>query len=449
MKSKLVRIAENVLFALNIFIVFLLVAGDRVLVPSWLQPVGRMHPMLLHFPIVILMLAMVLEFFNFRDKYKEERFYHLFVDGLLLVGALSSGVTAIMGLLLSKEGGYEGSVLQWHKISGVGIVFLASLVYWNRSADWYKKFAGKVAAVFSLVCVVFAAHFGSVLTHGENFILAPMSSGEVARVPVDQVLVFDHVIRPLFEQKCTGCHNEEKNKGELILIDSTFIVKGGRSGKLFETGDSSLGLMLRRIHLPLEHKKHMPPSGKPQLTEEEVALLEQWVKGGMLFNKRLVDLPVADSFRLIATSILYPGMDELYDFAAADEELILKLNNNYRAVAPVASESPALTVSLYNRAVYKSDLIKELLPVKDQVVSLDLNKLPVKDEDLKIISQFKNLRKLNLNFTDITAGGLNELLNLQHLKSLSLSGTKVECYRPKQDRAYAGIIETGDLEYRH
>jgi hypothetical protein len=60
-----------------------------------------------------------------------------------------------------------------------------------------------------------------------------------------------------------------------------------------------------------------------------------------------------------------------------------------------------------------------------QIISLELNKTPVKDADLKYISRFKNLRKLNLNFTNITGKGLKELASLKHLKSLSISGTKV------------------------
>ncbi len=51
--------------------------------------------------------------------------------------------------------------------------------------------------------------------------------------------------------------------------------------------------------------------------------------------------------------------------------------------------------------------------------------MPVKNEDLKNVARFINLRRLNLNFTDITGKGLATLSSLQHLKSLSLSGTKV------------------------
>src|ERR1700730_6224356 len=165
-KSSLVRIAENILFALNIFLLFLLLFGERLQVPAWLQPIGRMHPMLLHFPIVILILALILEFFNFRSRYLAERFYQHFADSLLLIGAMTAAITAIMGMFLSKEGGYGGSVLQWHKFGGVSVVFFASLVYWYRNATWFKPGAMKVATVLTFFCIVTAAHFGSVITHG-------------------------------------------------------------------------------------------------------------------------------------------------------------------------------------------------------------------------------------------------------------------------------------------
>ena len=51
--------------------------------------------------------------------------------------------------------------------------------------------------------------------------------------------------------------------------------------------------------------------------------------------------------------------------------------------------------------------------------------MPVKDADLKQVSSFKNLQKLNLSFTDITGKGLTELTPLEQLKTLSLSGTIV------------------------
>src|SRR5665647_2181003 len=101
-------------------------------------------------------------------------------------------------------------------------------------------------------------------------------------------------------------------------------------------------------------------------------------------------------------------------------------NNNYRVVKPLAIGSPALGVEFFSIEQFKSDQLKELLDVKNQIVSLNLDKMPVGDEDLKTISQFTNLRKLNLSFTNITGATLNELPKLKELKLLSLSGTKIK-----------------------
>src|ERR1700739_794661 len=113
-KSRHKAFADNTLFALNIFIIVLLLAGDHLVIPRWLQPVGRMHPLILHFPIVLLILAMLMEFFRFRSNFSGEKLYQDFATLLLLLGALFSGITAIMGLFLSREPGYEGSDVEWH-----------------------------------------------------------------------------------------------------------------------------------------------------------------------------------------------------------------------------------------------------------------------------------------------------------------------------------------------
>ncbi|HRP55629.1 c-type cytochrome domain-containing protein [Agriterribacter sp.] len=419
--------AEQLLVVFNVFIVFLLLFESKLEIPAWLQPVGRMHPLLLHFPIVLLLLAIVLQWYS-ASRRQSNNFFHVFSQHVLLSGALLSAVTVVMGLFLSREEGYTGGTLQWHKWTGVAIFFLASIIYWVAGKPWYKGMLTKAAGALVVVSLILAGHFGASLTHGEDFILQPLAVYyEAPPVPIDKAIVFDHVVRPIFEKKCMSCHNPDKLKGELILADSASIVKGGKTGKLFVPGNPGISLLMERVHLPLEEKKHMPPKGKTQLTENEIVLLTLWIRNETPFSQKVIDLPPGDSLRLMAASVLKPveTPEERYDFSAADEKTIAKLNTDYRSITPLAKESPALEVNVYNRADYTKKQLEELTEIKSQIVSLNLNKMPVTDEDLKIIGQFENLRKLDLNFTDITANGLKELAPLKHLNRLTLSGTKV------------------------
>jgi len=427
MNKRIKSFADQLLIVANIFIAFLLVFENKLVVPKWLQPVGRMHPLLLHFPIVLLILAIVLDFFRFNKNEETKQFYRNLSQYLLLAGSLLAAVTVVMGLFLSREEGYSGSVLQWHKWTGAGTFFFVSAIYWVRNKLSFRPILARFGGVIIILTLIITGHYGASLSHGENFILQPVTPDYENRVvPIDQAIVFDDVIKPILQKKCASCHNADKMKGELILIDSLSMLKGGKTGRLFVPGDPDMSLLLQRVHLPSEEKKHMPPAGKPQLTEQEMLLLTLWIGENADFTKKVIALPADDSLRLAATVFLQPPIaEEKFEFAAANEKTIEKLNNNYRTIRPIAKESPALDVNIYNAAAYSSKQLSELSEIKKQIVSLNLDKLPVKDDDLKIVSQFENLRKVELNFTNITAQGLKELRLLTNLHTLTLSGTRL------------------------
>ncbi|HZY35903.1 MAG TPA: c-type cytochrome domain-containing protein [Mucilaginibacter sp.] len=435
--------AENLLFALNIFIIFFLFFGSDMVIPQWLQPVGRLHPVILHFPIVILIIAGVMEFFRFKPKFRGNELYNELSRWLLLAGALLAAITAIMGLFLSKEPGYDGDTVQFHMWFGVCVVFISTIIYRCRGATWYSPKVARSGAVAAVLCLTIAGHYGADITHGDNFILAPVWHPEKKLVPVDKALVFRDVVEPIFEDKCNGCHNPNKTKGGLMLISEKSILKGGKDGKIIVPGQPQISLLLQRIHMPEGEKKHMPPSGKLQLTTDEMNLLYQWVKENADFKKKVIDLPATDSLRLVAATFLKPAeeTEEQFDFAAADDKLVKKLNSNYRVIYPVAQGSPALGVNIYNKATYQPKVLEELNPIKKQVVWLDLNKMPVKDADLKAIAQFENLHTLNLNFSEITGSTLKNLASLKYLRSLSLAGDKLDADALKQISALKSLTK--------
>ncbi len=417
----------NLLLVINSLALFLTIFENKLSLPLWLTSIGRMHPMILHFPIVIILLALILEFLSITNRIgighnREGLIYYLF-----FTGAISAAITVIMGLFLSNEGGYNEKSLIWHKWLGLSVSIITFLIYTLREYHWYTKQVAKFAIFFTAGCIVLTGHFGAILTHGENFILAPLTAIEPTAKKFEEALVYDDLIQPILQSKCNSCHNNDKKKGRLSLSDSSAIVKGGKTGRLFVAGAPEMSLMLERLHLPVNNRKHMPPSGNPQLTEQEIQLLYWWVNSGAPFDKKLIELPLQDTLRKMASEIFESDdqEEEMYSFASARQEDIQYLNNKNRTISPFSKTSPALDVRIFNSAAYNISLIEELNVVKDQVVSLSLDRLPIKDIDVQAILMFKNLRRLNLNSTQITSAAIAQLEKLKHLQFLSLSGTKL------------------------
>jgi predicted CXXCH cytochrome family protein len=427
MKGNPLKIAEKILFAGNILLLFFLLFESFIVLPVWFQSLGRMHPLMLHFPIALLLLALLMEFFRFSPKYKGQEFYQSFTKNLFLFAAFTSLLTALMGLFLSLEEGYSGDVLDRHKWSGAVLVFFASILYSIRNRTWYLEKIARISSGLTAATLILAAHFGATLTHGDDFILGPVLQARTVTVSFEDAQVFDHLILPILEKKCTSCHNNSKSKGDLLLTNKENFLKGGKTGVIFVSGDPEESLLFQRMHLPLDDEDHMPPSNKPQLTAEEKALIAQWIKSDLPFETRVATLPATDSLRMLAANFLKPTpVEEVYDFPQADAETLEKLNNEYRVLTPVSRDSPALHVTLFSKANYTTASLEELLEVSEQVVSLNLAKMPVTDAEMKTVAQFKNLNRLNLNFTEISGKGLEQLKSLKKLRQLSLSGTSVD-----------------------
>jgi uncharacterized membrane protein len=425
MTGRLIRIAEGFLYAGNVMLLFFLCFEDHLALPAAFQTMGRMHPLLLHFPIVLILMALGMEFFRFRKDYREQSFYQLANRYLLLFAAFSGVLTALMGLFLAQEDGYAGEILNWHKWTGAGIVFISSFLYAFRDRIWYTKLTARFCSVISVIVLILAGHFGATLTHGEDFVLAPMKP-EPKRIPLDEAQLFAHLILPVLDQKCNSCHKPSKAKGELDMTTAVGLLKGGKNGRVFTAGKAGESLMFERIHLSEEDKKHMPPKGKPQLTEVEKELLKVWINSNLSMETRVASLPLQDSIRILAGNFLDTSSEEVYDFKEANPETVRKLSNNYRSVVPLAENSPALDVSFFSPSTFQANHLDELLQIAEQVVGMNLNKMPVINQEMKTLAKFKNLRRLNLNFSEIDGTGLQELVPLKRLKYLSLAGTAVD-----------------------
>ena len=406
-------VLENLLFFCAGLTAILLFGGEALQLPSWLQVVGRLHPLVLHFPIVVLLISCLL-------LWIKEGTLRTYAPTILLLGANFAGLTVVAGLLLATED-YEGEALSWHKWTAVGSLALAIALYFLRAIDLLPR--RLFSAALALVLVA-AGHFGANLTHGEDFLLAPLRPTTDTEMPLANAEVFRDVVQPILTAKCLSCHKEGKIKGELRMDHLEGIQKGGKSGPFVVAGNTEQSLLIQRIHLPLEHEDHMPPKNKLQLTEEELETLRLWVLSGAGYTQKVVDLPQEEPlFQLVAARF---SNEKTYPFSPAEEETVTQLNTFFRKVKPLYPGSPALEVAYFGSSTFDPASLAELSSVKNQVVKLTLNRMPLHQADIGLIADFQNLEELYLNFTDISGQQLSFIKNLPKLEHLALSGNLLD-----------------------
>lgn len=410
--SRSVSWLENLLFFWCGLTLILLIGGESLAIPAWLQVAGRLHPLVLHFPIVLLLMAVVILWIR-------EKSWKSFGSSFLLMGANFAGVTVVAGLILATED-YEGEALAWHKWLGVVSLGFSVLLYF---------FLDKVQGSFRLIASAFAAvllatgHLGANLTHGEDFLLAPLMSKEVKTVALEDAEVFKDLVQPIFETKCIACHKEGKIKGELRMDHMEGIQKGGKSGTFVLAGNPDESLLIQRIHLPLENEEHMPPKNKLQLTDEELEILRLWVAGGASLDQKVTELSQEEPLFQLASNRF--SAQKTYTFPAADSDDIEELNNFFRKVKPVFPGSPALEVAYFGASTFDPNSLSELKKVGKQVVKINLNRMPLEKVDLLFLSGFQNLEEIQLNFSGITAEHLKGLTGIKTLRSLAVSGNSL------------------------
>lgn len=422
----------NFLLATNCLLIFFALVGERLTTPLPFQIFGRLHPAALHFPIVLLIVSAVLDW---EKNQSQPQVSPLTARrSLKFWAALSAAVVALMGIFLEKEGGFDAEILKFHRFGGVATSLLA-WAWWAFSEKFSEIWVARRAMIFALLASVFwTGHFGASLTHGSDFLWQPLEKSTAQNfsknknVSLDSALVFENLVLPILHEKCRSCHNAQKMKGDLNLETAETLKRGGKNGQIFDPAAADFGEMMRRIHLPDGEKKRMPPAGKPQLLSSEIQILEQWLRRGANFSEKISDLPAADPLRKLAADFLKNDEpSEIFDFAAADAASLEKLKNPNFSVQPISENSPALAVNFLSSAGFRPEFLEELAAVKTQIVELNLGRMPVGDAEILIISEFKNLQKLNLSATKITGAGLSEALkNLKSLRQLSLSQTAVK-----------------------
>jgi uncharacterized membrane protein len=418
------KISANIVFAVQIFLAFLLLFESSLAVPPWLQSFGRLHPLLLHLPIGLLLITALL---IFTRRFFDSHTFSDLVSLLMHFTALFASLSALMGFFLSLEGGYEEGNLELHKWLGVSLSFLCWILLYLEKNERVLRPLVAISVVF----LVLTGHFGATLTHGEDFIFGPMLTDESNGPTItDSTTVFEAGIQPILESKCYSCHNVQKSKGRLVLTSLESIERGGKNGALWKPGDADHSNIVERLRLPLDAKEHMPPKDKAQLALDEIEFIALWINSGADATQKLKHLEDSDTLRKTTEKIASrykesTTQEQQYHFAFASQEKIRKLSIPNRSVFQIARNEPALQADFFLKGSFDKKYLNELLDVREQLIGMNLSGMPVDDSDLNTISKFSNLEKLVLNNTNVTGDGFSALKSLNKLALISLSGTKV------------------------
>lgn len=404
---------------------------------SFTEFIGHFHPALVHMPIGILLIALLLQWLSTKEKYQSIKPATAIV---LLIGSITALISCLTGYFLSISDDYDTATVNWHMWMAIVLTF-ASFILFAKEKNSNFAINKKLLSIAVLVLVFVTGHLGGTLTHGSDYFTRPLQnafsgdSNTAVIKPISNVqeaIAYNDIVKPILQTKCYACHNANKQKGGLRMDDSLLLMKGGKDGKIIEPGNADASEMIKRLMLPIDNDDHMPPREKPQLTEQQVALLHWWISNNSDFTKKVKDLQQPDKIKPVLASlqqVTEKKDDQLYYPATpvekADDKLLAQLKERNIIVIPVAQNSNYLSVSFFTHpSIDKTDL-HLLQQLKKQLVWLRLDNSNISDEEMSALGELTNLHKLYLANTSITDKGLLHLQALDHLTYLNLVATKI------------------------
>ena len=421
--------------------------------------IGHLHPLIVHLPIGILLLGV---FMMAYEHYSGVDFKTP-ISFAFLVGSISAVLACIAGWILSNSGEYDTVLVQKHQWTGISTAAIGLLAYFLKQ---YRKL---LAFILTLLIFI-TGHYGGTLTHGENYlfnsnenantiltdtlkraskkITQTISSGKDS-ISIVKYNLYKDEVAPILKLRCYNCHAALKQKNGLRLDGEMFIKKGGKNGKIFVAGNTFKSPLYTSLVLPIDDEKHMPPKGKHQLSQNEILIIERWIKSGASFediidtinnkevaNKNILDDSKSEKVKIeirettkgvvvdnnIKTAI---KISSLPNPAAINPAIIEGFKQENIILTNIAEGSNFVMANFVNVVPFNKASLQALKNINEQLVILKLTNLAIDDNDIKIVADLKNIKKLNLENSLITDDGMTYIKQLSQLEQLNLYGTNI------------------------
>jgi uncharacterized membrane protein len=254
---------------------------------------GRFHVLALHLPIGMLFAAALLEVLaRYVPRFAPLRTASSYIWGFAAISAIG---TVILGYMHYSEGGFDGPSVVRHMTLGT-IVAIVTTVCWLMTLKfeqlWLK--AAVPASAVLILLVSATGHYGGNITHGSEYLFeyAPgfiraLHGMEAPRSRVTDLAVADpfyDIVKPILDQRCLSCHNDDRRRGELSMATYESVMLGGEFLPVVVAGDAASSALVQRIRLPQDDDDFMPAEGKTPLTARQTDILEWWVNAGAQAN---------------------------------------------------------------------------------------------------------------------------------------------------------------------
>lgn len=461
------------------------------------QFIGRFHPLIVHFPIALLLVVPLLEIGGLFSRGQHFRDSAGFV---LWLGTLGTLVSTLVGWALARNGGYAGDLVNQHMWGGV-VLSLVCLVAVLLRGIYLEKGFWSVGVLYGPVLLAavalmsWTAHQGGQLTHGERYLTehmparlrdwmglpvkAPASprspaaataagattkpaatlpaagpassaattlvegtpaSGPASTVAAGGESFYAARIAPAFDRTCNSCHNANKKKGKLRLDTYELIMAGGDSGPAIKPGDAAGSELYRRITLPHDDEEFMPTDGKKPLSAEETKWVELWIAAGASETAPLSAFTTAPAAPPPPAKVAEaPGWAP--DFRARQADVsTLEKKLGVRLVARSQLGTDGLILRTASGPARCDDAaLAALAPLADLIVDAELARTKITDAGLASIGTWQNLRRLDLTQTGVTSAGAAKLEKLGHLEYLNFTDTSVDAATVEKFRQRTGL----------
>lgn len=407
------RWVDYLILGLTVFLIFCLLFESHIKPPLLVSWLGHWHPVLLHFPIVLVIIAVVL---NLSGRQIPQL--------LLAFCCLAALLTAITGFLLGLGSQAKGSLLTWHQWLGAGVALGLVLWYWLVTSGYEQNITTKGLSLVLLVLIGFTGHYGGMITHGEDFLALPQTK-RPDKIP-ENPFIYEHIVGRILDNSCVKCHNPNKSKGELLMTSLGHLLKGGESGNTLVPGHPEESELIIRLQLPVEDEDHMPPEGETPLNKGEIEILKRWIALGASDTIRLEHLENSDPLVTLIKEMMEPDpLEKWASLPMVADSTLHNLSSDYLTIARMAGTTNALRVAMYKPPSYDLTMLLSLESIAANIVELDLSGLPIGGAEMALVAACGNLEWLEIDRTPVTDVDIDTLKSLSKLRIVKVFSTEI------------------------